>query len=67
MAADLALELDKDGAPLLIGRLGSPALAPQAMARYAAAGVHVFAWPDQLVEAARACAAAGRMSDLAPV
>ena len=47
--------------------LSAPALAPRAMAHYAVAGVHVFSWPDQLVEAARACAAAGRVAELAAV
>lgn len=55
MASDLVELRDQPGTPFLIGRLGASALAPDAMKTYAAAGVHVFAWPGQLVEAARAC------------
>jgi acetate---CoA ligase (ADP-forming) len=55
MAADLVALSGQPGTPLLVGRLGAPTLAPEAMKIYAGAGVHVFGWPGQLVEAARAC------------
>ena len=60
MAADLIALRAEPGAPFLLGRLGSPKLAPRAMAVYAEAGMHVFSWPGQLVEAAAACVQFGR-------
>ena len=55
MARDLVAEMAADGPPLLIGRLGARDLAPRALEVYAAAGVHVFDWPEKLVQAAAAC------------
>jgi acyl-CoA synthetase (NDP forming) len=40
--------------PFLVGRLGAPALAPAALEVYAAAGIPVFRWPEQLAAAAAA-------------
>jgi len=60
MAADLVALRAEPGTPFLLGRLGSPKLAPRAMAVYAEAGMHVFSWPGQLVEAADACVQFGR-------
>jgi acyl-CoA synthetase (NDP forming) len=60
MASDLVGLLDEPGPPVLIGRLGSPALAPKAVQVYQQRGVHVFAWPEQLVEAAVASVSYGR-------
>lgn len=62
IAADLVSAQGEGSVPFLVGRLGSPELAPKAIATYAEAGMHVFAWPEQLVQAARACAAFGRLS-----
>lgn len=60
MAGDLVALRDDDGAvPVLLARLGSERLAPRALDVYRAAGVHVFTWPEQLVEAARACVVYG--------
>lgn len=54
MAADLVEIVGEDRIPLLVGRLGSAELAPRALERYRAGGMHVFTWPEHLVEAARA-------------
>ncbi len=63
-AAEMALDLcqlrETSGPPILVGRLGSSALAPKAMTVYREAGVHVFTWPDQLVQAATAAVTFGR-------
>ena len=40
--------------PFLVGRLGAPSLAPGALEIYAAAGIPVFRWPEQLAAAAAA-------------
>jgi acetate---CoA ligase (ADP-forming) len=40
--------------PFLVGRLGAPSLAPAALEIYAAAGIPVFRWPEQLAAAASA-------------
>jgi acyl-CoA synthetase (NDP forming) len=40
--------------PFLVGRLGAPSLAPGALETYAAAGIPVFRWPEQLAAAAAA-------------
>lgn len=55
MARDLIAARDEPGAPFLVGRLGSPEIAPEAIDTYRAAGMHVYSWPEQLVRAARAC------------
>lgn len=52
MADDLTALWRSATKPLLVGRIGANALAPRAMEIYAAAGMHVFAWPEQLVRAA---------------
>lgn len=56
MAHDLVALLDEPGVPFAVGRLGSPDLAPRALSVYRNHGMHVFSWPEQLVEAARAAA-----------
>jgi len=61
MASDLVALRAQPGTPFLLGRLGSPALAPQAMRVYGKAGLHVFSWPGQLVAAARACVQSGAL------
>lgn len=61
MATDLVAASGEPGAPFLVGRLGSPSLAPNAMQTYGAAGMHVFTWPDDLVAAAQACADYGAL------
>jgi len=61
MARDLVGAAREPGVPFLVGRLGSPALAPRALATYSEAGMHVFTWPDHLVQAARACVSQGRV------
>lgn len=66
IAAGLVTVGEREGTPFLVGRLGSPALAPNAIRTYRAAGRHVFAWPDQLVDAADACVQFGRMSSHTP-
>lgn len=60
MAHSLIQAADDEGKPFLVGRLGSSSLAPRALAAYRDAGMHIFTWPDQLVEAATACTALGR-------
>jgi acetate---CoA ligase (ADP-forming) len=45
--------------PFLVGRLGAPSLAPAALTVYAAAGIPVFRWPEQLATAASASVAFG--------
>ena len=45
--------------PFLVGRLGAPALAPAALEIYAAAGIPVFRWPEQLAAAAAAAVTFG--------
>lgn len=55
MARDLLELRSQPGAPILVGRLGSPRLSPCAMRAYEDGGMHVFAWPEQLAKAARAC------------
>ena len=62
MAADLTALWRTAAKPLLVGRIGASALAPQAMQIYAAAGMHVFAWPEQLVRAAVTTVEFGRQS-----
>ena len=52
--------------PLLVGRIGANALAPNAMEVYAGAGMHVFAWPEQLVRAAVTSVEFGRQSAFVP-
>ncbi len=61
MARDLVMEVSTEGPPLLIGRLGARDLAPRALEVYAAAGVHVFDWPENLVRAADACVRYGAL------
>jgi acyl-CoA synthetase (NDP forming) len=60
MAADLTALWRASAKPLLVGRIGARDLAPKAMEIYAAAGMHVFAWPEQLVRAAATTVAFGR-------
>jgi acyl-CoA synthetase (NDP forming) len=55
IAHDLVDLGTRSGTPFLVGRLGAPSLAPNAMKAYLHAGVHVFSWPEQLVAAAQAC------------
>lgn len=62
MAADIIEAQRSPGPPMLIARLGSPALAPVAVKAYRDAGLHVFTWPESLVQAAAACLAFGRMT-----
>jgi acyl-CoA synthetase (NDP forming) len=45
--------------PFLVGRLGAPSLAPAALEIYAAAGIPVFRWPEQLAAAAASSVAFG--------
>jgi acyl-CoA synthetase (NDP forming) len=52
MASDLTALWRSATKPLLVGRIGANELAPNAMQIYAEAGMHVFAWPEQLVRAA---------------
>ena len=61
MAEEIIAMGTRGGPPLLVGRFGDAGLAPRAMAHYAAADVHVFTWPEQLVDAAHALVACGRM------
>lgn len=56
IARDLVALRDEPGVPFAIGRLGSPDLAPRALEVYAQHGVHVFSWPEHLIEGARAAA-----------
>lgn len=60
MARDLIAAREEPGPPFLVGRLGSRRLAPAAMRSYERAGMHVFDWPDQLVQAAAGCVRYGR-------
>jgi acetate---CoA ligase (ADP-forming) len=64
-AADIADGLidarEAPGVPFLVGRLGAPALAAEAMRRYTENGMHVFSWPEQLVDAAAACVRSGAL------
>jgi acyl-CoA synthetase (NDP forming) len=62
MAADLTALWRTAAKPLLVGRIGASALAPQALQIYAAAGMHIFAWPEQLVRAAVTTVEFGRQS-----
>lgn len=55
-AVDLLDELD---VPLVISRYGGAQLAPEALARYAAAGIPVLDAPDRAMQAIAALAAAG--------
>jgi acetate---CoA ligase (ADP-forming) len=59
MAEQLAQLRATSPVPFLVGRLGAPSLAPAALAVYAAAGIPVFRWPEQLAAAAAASAAFG--------
>jgi acetate---CoA ligase (ADP-forming) len=59
MATDLTELWRSANKPLLVGRIGARRLAPQAMEVYAAAGMHIFAWPEQLVKAITAAVAFG--------
>lgn len=61
MAEDLVGARENPGVPFLVGRLGSPSLAPRAIETYASGGLHVFSWPDDLVRAARASVDYGRL------
>jgi acyl-CoA synthetase (NDP forming) len=54
MAEKLAEIRDSRPVPFLVGRLGAPSLAPAALEIYAAAGIPVFRWPEQLAAAAAA-------------
>jgi len=54
MAEKLTELRDTSPVPFLVGRLGAPALAPAALEIYAAAGIPVFRWPEQLAAAAAA-------------
>jgi acyl-CoA synthetase (NDP forming) len=54
MATDLVELHSHPGVPFLVARLGSPALAPEAMGIYGRAGMPVFTWPEELVVAASA-------------
>ena len=60
MAAQLAELSRTSPVPFLVGRLGAPALAPAALEIYAAAGIPVFRWPEQLAAAAAASVTLGR-------
>ncbi|MGH3201234.1 MAG: acetate--CoA ligase family protein [Streptosporangiaceae bacterium] len=62
MATDLTALWRTAAKPLLVGRIGASALAPQAMQIYATAGMHIFAWPEQLVRAAVTTVEFGRQS-----
>lgn len=72
MAEKLAELRDTSTVPFLVGRLGAPALAPAALEIYAAAGIPVFRWPEQLAAAAAASVTFGSVvpgpvvSDAAP-
>jgi acetate---CoA ligase (ADP-forming) len=66
MAADIARLWRSASKPLLVGRIGARALAPSAMETYTAAGMHIFAWPEQLVRAAVTTVALGRQSPGVP-
>jgi acyl-CoA synthetase (NDP forming) len=61
MARDLIACWPEEGTPFLVGRLGGQNLAPRAVAAYAQAGLPVFSWPEELVEAAVACVSVGRL------
>jgi acetate---CoA ligase (ADP-forming) len=54
MAEKLAELRAASPVPFLVGRLGAPSLAPAALEIYAAAGIPVFRWPEQLAAAASA-------------
>jgi acyl-CoA synthetase (NDP forming) len=54
MAQKLAELRAASPVPFLVGRLGAPSLAPAALRVYAAAGIPVFRWPEQLAAAAAA-------------
>jgi acyl-CoA synthetase (NDP forming) len=60
MARKLAEIRGASPVPFLVGRLGAPALAPAALEVYAAAGIPVFRWPEQLAAAAAASVTFGR-------
>ena len=66
MASDLTALWRSAAKPLLVGRIGANALAPNAMEVYAGAGMHVFAWPEQLVRAAVTSVEFGRQSAFVP-
>ncbi len=65
MAADMAralIDLRRSASkPLIVSRLGSPELAPRAMAMYRAASVPVLTWPDDAARVAWAVARAGEI------
>jgi acyl-CoA synthetase (NDP forming) len=65
VAADMAralIELRQSASkPLIVSRLGSPELAPRAMAMYRAASVPVLTWPDDAARVAWAVARAGEL------
>lgn len=65
MAKDLIAARNGPGAPFLLGRLGAAHLAPRAVAAYEEASLPVFAWPEELIEAAQACIAYGRLQGAA--
>jgi acyl-CoA synthetase (NDP forming) len=50
------------GVPLIISRLGSPTLAPRAVATFRAAGLPVLTWPEDAVATALVVGNAGRMA-----
>jgi acetate---CoA ligase (ADP-forming) len=52
--------------PVLVGRLGSPRLAPAGLATYRMARIPVFDTPERLVEAARVLARHGELSRRQP-
>jgi acyl-CoA synthetase (NDP forming) len=62
MALDLSAIQNQTGPPVLIGRLGSALLAPRAMEVYRRAGIHVYSWPEELVDAASASVRFGMRS-----
>jgi acetate---CoA ligase (ADP-forming) len=65
--ADKLVQMQHDSPlPFLIGRLGARSLAPAAIRIYAAAGIPVFAWPDQLASAAAAAVNFGSLRQTAP-
>jgi len=67
MAEKLTELRDTSSVPFLVGRLGAPSLAPAALEIYAAAGIPVFRWPEQLAAAAAASVAFGSAMWDAPV
>jgi acyl-CoA synthetase (NDP forming) len=60
IAGSLVEARSKPGPPFILGRIGAPSWAPRAMEVYAEAGIHVYTWPEQTVQAAAACVRYGR-------